>query len=142
MATFVKFNQFVEDIAHGVHDLETHQLQVVLTTNANTPAATNAVLADLTVVATGNGWTSPTSVTTTSSGQTSGTYQLVLTDASPLFTASGGSVTFRNVVLFNTNPTTPADPLIGYWAYPTADVTVNDGESFNVDFAAFTVQIV
>ena len=47
MAAFTKFNQFVEDLAGGVHNLKTgtsHVLKVLLTSTA--PVATNAVKAD------------------------------------------------------------------------------------------------
>ena len=40
MAAYVKFNQFVEDLAHGVHNLSTGAATVALTTAANAPVAT------------------------------------------------------------------------------------------------------
>jgi hypothetical protein len=130
MATFNKFNQFVEDVAHGVHDLETDQIVVALCASANAPVATNAVLADLTEIAYTN--LSSRNVTTTSSAETSGTYKLTLTDL--VLTASGGSVAaFRYVVLYNDTPTTPADPLIGWYDYGS-DLTLNDTETLTIDF--------
>jgi hypothetical protein len=54
-----------------------------------------------------------------SSAQTSGTYKLVLADV--VFTAAGGSIgPFRYDVLYNDTPTSPADPLIGWWDYGSA----------------------
>ena len=130
MATFNKFNQFVEDVAHGVHDLETDQIVVALCASANAPVATNAVLADLTEIAYTN--LSSRNVTTTSSAETSGTYKLTLTDL--VLTASGGSVAaFRYVVLYNDTPTSPADPLIGWYDYGS-DLTLNDTETLTIDF--------
>jgi len=130
MATFNKINQFVEDVAHGVHDLETDQIVVALCASANAPVATNAVLADLTEIAYTN--LSSRNVTTTSSAETSGTYKLTLTDL--VLTASGGSVAaFRYVVLYNDTPTTPADPLIGWYDYGS-DLTLNDTETLTIDF--------
>jgi hypothetical protein len=130
MATFNKINQFVEDVAHGVHDLETDQIVVALCASANAPVATNAVLADLTQIAYTN--LSSRNVTTTSSAETSGTYKLTLTDL--VLTASGGSVAaFRYVVLYNDTPTTPADPLIGWYDYGS-DLTLNDTETLTIDF--------
>ena len=130
MAAFNKFNQFVEDVAHGVHDLETDQIVVALCASANAPVATNAVLADLTEIAYTN--LSSRNVTTTSSAETSGTYKLTLTDL--VLTASGGSVAaFRYVVLYNDTPTTPADPLIGWYDYGS-DLTLNDTETLTIDF--------
>ena len=130
MATFNKFNQFVEDVAHGVHDLETDQIVVALCASANAPVATNAVLADLTEIAYTN--LSSRNVTTTSSAETSGTYKLTLTDL--VLTASGGSVAaFRYIVLYNDTQTTPADPLIGWYDYGS-DLTLNDTETLTIDF--------
>jgi len=130
MAAFNKFNQFVEDVAHGVHDLETDQIVVALCASANAPVATNAVLADLTEIAYTN--LSSRNVTTTSSAETSGTYKLTLTDL--VLTASGGSVAaFRYVVLYNDTPTTPADPLIGWYDYGSS-LTLNDTETLTIDF--------
>lgn len=136
MATFNKFNAFVEHIAEGVHNLGSGTLTIALCAVA--PVATNSVLADLTQISYTN--LSSRVVTTTSSSQSSGTYTLVLQDLT--LTASGGSVAaFRYVVLYNDTPTSPADPLIGWWDYGS-NVTLADTETFLIDFAAYTVQIV
>lgn len=126
MATFNKFEQFAEDVAHGVHDLSSDQIAVALTANA--PAASDAVLADLTEIAYTN--LSSRNVTTSASGQTGGTYKLVLDDL--VLTASGGSVgPFRYVVLYNDTPA--GDPLIGYYDYGS-EITLLDGETLTIDF--------
>jgi hypothetical protein len=38
----------------------------------------------------------------------------------------------RLLVLYNDTPTSPADPLIGWWDYGSS-ISVNDGETFTVD---------
>ena len=54
MAAYVKFNQFVEDLAHGVHNLSTGAATVALTTAANAPVATFTQLwPDLVLTASG-----------------------------------------------------------------------------------------
>ena len=133
MATFTKFNQFVEDLAEKVHNLGSDTLKVGLTNSA--PSATNTVWANITEITAGNGYAAGgTATTISSSAQTSGTYKLVITDVT--FTASGGSIgPFRYVVLYNDTPTSPADPLIGYYDYGT-NVTITDGNSFTTDFSA------
>jgi hypothetical protein len=132
MAAFNKFNAFVENLSEKVHNLQSDTLKVMLTNTA--PNATDAVFADLTEISAGNGYTAGgTTATQSSSAQSSGTYKLVLADVT--FTASGGSIgPFRYAVLYNDTPTSPADPLIGYWDYGTA-LTLTSGNSFTVDFS-------
>jgi len=130
VATYQKFNQFVEDLAHKVHDFSNDTLKVMLTLTA--PTATDAVKADLTEIAAGNGYTAGgNTITTSSSGQTTGTYKLVLADST--FTASGGAIAdFRYAVIYNDTPTSPADPLIGFYDYGST-LSLADGDSFTVD---------
>lgn len=128
MATYVKFNQFVEDVAHKVHNLGSDQL-VVFLTNTAPNVSTNAVLADITEIAYTN--LSSRNVTTTSSAETSGVYKLTLTDL--VLTASGAVGPFQYVGVYNDTPTAPADPLIQYYDYGSA-VTMASGETFTVDF--------
>lgn len=139
MATFQKFNQFVEDIAKGVHNLSTGQLKVALTNTA--PVAANSVYADLTspLATTNLSGATPFNVTTTSAEQTSGTLSLVLVDLT--LTATGAVGPFRYVVLYNDTPTSPADPLIGFYDYGSS-VTMASSETFLIDFAATTLTIV
>jgi len=55
MATYTKFQQFVEDLAHGVHNFDTNTIKVALSSAANAPSASaDAVLADITTVSTAN----------------------------------------------------------------------------------------
>lgn len=128
MAAFNKFDQFVEDLAEKVHNLGSDQLVVALTNTA--PVATNTVLANITEISYTN--CSTRNVTTTSSAQTSGTYKLTLTDLT--LTASGGTVgPFRYVVLYNDTPTSPLDPLIGWYDYGSS-ITLADTETLDIDF--------
>lgn len=131
MATFNKFNSFVEAVAEKVHNLGSDTLKVVLTNSA--PSASNTVLANITQVSNSNGYTTGgATATISSSSQTSGTYKLVLADVS--WTASGGSIgPFQYAVLYNDTATN--DELIGYWDYGTA-VTLTNGNTFTVDFDA------
>ena len=133
MATYNKFNQFVEDAAHGVHDLATDALKIMLTNSA--PVATNEIFANLTEISAGSGYSAGGSVATQSlSAQASGVYQLKLGDVT--FTASGGTIgAFRYAVLYNDTPVSPADPLIAWWDYGSS-ITLQDGETLTVDMGA------
>jgi hypothetical protein len=129
MATFFKFEPFIEDVWEGVHNFGTNQLIAFLTTQANIPTATMRTLSQITPIAYTN--LSSRNITTASSGQTSGTYKLVLTDL--VLTASGAVATFRHAGVYNDTPTSPADPLVASWDYG-ADVTLANGETFTFDF--------
>lgn len=129
MATFNKFNAFVENVAEGVHNLQTGQLVVALTNSA--PTASNTVLADITQITYTN--LSSRNITTSSSSQTSGLYKLILTDL--VLTATGAVGPFRYIVVYNDTPTSPADPLIGWYDYGSS-ISLASGETLTIDFDA------
>src|SRR5258706_14104179 len=111
MANFNKFNAFVADVANKVHNLGADTLKVMLTNTA--PVATNAVKADITELAAGNGYSAGgTQATLASSAQSGGTYTLKLNNLT--FTASVSSIaTFRYAVLYNSTP--GSGNLIGWY---------------------------
>ena len=129
MPAYNKFNQFVQDLANKVHNLGADTLKVMLSNTA--PTAANAVKADITEIAAGNGYAAGGSaVTVTSSTQSGGTYKLMGNDV--VFTASGGSIgPLRYAVLYNSTPVAPASPLIGWWDYGSS-ITLNNTETFTV----------
>lgn len=129
MAAFNKFNQFVEDLAEKVHNLGADALVVALTAAAAAPVATNSILGNLTQVSYTN--LSSRAITTSASAQSTGTYKLTLTDL--VLTASGTVAAFRYVVIYNDTPTSPADPLIGWYDYGS-DLVLLNGETFTIDF--------
>lgn len=135
MASFVKFNTFVEALAEKAHNLGSDTLKVALTDTAPTAASDSGFLPGSShpPPTNTNGYTAGgNTVTVSSSAQSSGTYKLVLADTS--FTASGGSLgPFRYALLYNDTAT--SDELIGYWDYGSS-VTLADGETFTVDFDA------
>lgn len=129
MASFNKFQPFVEYLAEKAFNLGSDTLKVMLVNTA--PSAANGLKSDLTEISAGNGYTAGgTAATISSSAQSSGTYKLVLADVT--FTASGGSIgPFRYAVLYD--DTAASDQLIGYWDYGSS-LTLADGESITVDF--------
>lgn len=135
MASFNFFRQFKENLTKKVHDFtsdSTCTVTVALTAAANAPVATNEVLADLTQVSYTN--LSSRVITGISATETGGTVSLNASDL--VLTASGGSVaTFRYVVLYDDDPTSPADPLIG-WYDIGSDVTLADGQTLTIDFTS------
>lgn len=135
MASYNKFQQFVEDLGKGVHNFTsdaTCTVTVALLAAANAPVATNAVLGDLTQIAYTN--LSSRVVTGITWEHTTGTATMTATDL--VLTASGGAVaTFRYVVLYNDDPTSPADPLICWYDYGS-NLTLADGETLTLDFTS------
>jgi hypothetical protein len=126
MATFNKFDSFVEAVAEGTHNLGSNQLTIALTNTA--PVAGNSVLANITEITYTN--LSTRNLTTTSSSQTGGLYRLIVADTT--LTSTGGSTgPFRYVVVYNS--TAAGGPLIGWFDYGSS-ITLLSGESLTVDF--------
>jgi hypothetical protein len=141
MASFNKFEQFVTDMAAGVHasalNADTDTLKIYLT-NATPSVSADEIKTDLAEITNENGYAAPEDVANAAS-ETTGTITVVGTDV--VITASGGTIgPFQYVVLYNDTPSSPVDPLIGWWDYGSAK-TLQDGESFTTDFGAslFTV---
>ena len=128
MATYNKFQSFVEALAEGVHNLSSDTLKVAFSNASNVPSASAGVkLADITtIVATNLG---DLSLSVSSSSQTSGTYKLVVADKT--LTASGAVPAFRYVIIYN--DTAANDELICFFDYGS-EVTLASGDTFKLDF--------
>ncbi len=129
MAAFNKFNDFVNALSDKLHNLATDQITVALCATANTPLAANTKLADLTEISYAN--LSSRNITTGSSGQSGGTYKLVLNDLT--LTASGTVAAFQYVVLYNN--TSGLKNLIGWYDYGSP-LTLLTGASLLIHFDA------
>ncbi len=127
MATYQKFNSFVEALAEKVHNLGSDQLVIALTNSA--PLATNTQRSNLTEITYTN--LSSRNITTVSSSQSSGTYSLVVNDL--VLTASGAVGPFRYVVVYNDTATN--DELICFADYGSS-ISLNSGETFTINFGA------
>ena len=137
MATLLLFDEYIKYQLDGTVDLDTHTFKAVLSNTAPV-ATTGTVLADITQIANGNGYTTGgvtlTSVTLAESGAGTGIWVWTCADFS--WTASGGSIaTFQYVVIYDDTPSSPADPLVGYLDYGSA-LVITSGNSFTVDVGA------
>lgn len=126
-ATFNKFNAFVADVGLKVHNLNADALKIMLTATA--PVATNALKADITEIAAGNGYTAGgAAVGGVAYSQVGGIAKLI--GNAVTFLAAGGAITtFRYAVLYNSTPA--GGNLIAWWDYG-ATVSLGDGESFKI----------
>lgn len=128
MATFNKFNSFVEALGQKKHNLNADTLKILLSNTA--PVATNALKADLTEISAGNGYSAGGHQSTGNTYvQASGLAKLVSADVT--ITASGGAIgPFRYAAMYNDTATN--DELIGWFDYG-AGITLNNGEPFLID---------
>ena len=127
MATYTKFQCFVEDICEKKHDLGSDTLKVAFSNASNAPSASAVKLADITTVSVAN--LDSVTLTVSSSSQTSGTYKLVVADKT--LTATGAVPAFRYVIIYN--DTAANDPLICYFDYGS-EVTLAKDDTFKLDF--------
>src|SRR5574343_315688 len=136
MASFNKFQDFVEQLGKGVHQLHAagHTIKVYLSNEA--PVNTDTQKSDIADISSEHGYSGPVDIQNdyTESGGTG-----TMTGVEGEWTASGGTVgPFRYVILFNDD--VAGDPLIGWWDYGSA-ITLQDGEKFKVDFGASVLTI-
>lgn len=130
MATYNKFQDFVEALCLGEHNLNADQFDVYLS-NATPSASADADKADLAEITNENGYTAPVDIQNAMS-ETAGTATMTAVDV--VVTASGGTVgPFQYTVI--DNDTHASDALMCWHDYGSA-VTLQDGETFTVDFGA------
>jgi hypothetical protein len=145
MATFTKFNCFVEDVAEKKHDLGADTLKVLLTNTAPNAADTivDTSITLCTVKSTSNAPEMPATggytkggnqAAISSSAQSGGLYKLVLADPALWTATAGGIGPFRYAVLYNDTAGAAAARLpIGFWDYGVGGVTLAVGETFLAD---------
>ena len=137
MATFVKVDDFVEQLTLGIHDFDTHVFKLALTNTAPTPATDVSWLSGTTAPppAAVLGYTAGGNTIAVTVAETpSGTVEVRGNET--VFTAAGGTIgPFRYALLYNDTATVPADALIGYWDYASS-ITLADTETFTATFNA------
>jgi hypothetical protein len=136
MASFNKFQDFVEQLGKGTHQLHAagHTIKVYLSNEA--PVNTDTQKADIADISAEHGYSGPVDIQNDYT-ETGGTGTMTGVDVE--WTASGGTVgPFRYVILYN--DTAADDPLVGWWDYGSS-ITLQDGEKFKVDFGASVLTI-
>ena len=136
MATYTKYETFVENLANKVIDWfgVTDTFNAVIHTDAPV-VATDNVVGDLTQIAGSNGYTTDGSDIQNDSTRSGGTVTMTAVDV--VWTASGGnlgaSTTGRYVSIYDT---TPATKYLQCSFDYGATFTVASGETFTLDFGA------
>jgi len=135
MATYTKYNTFVESLSNKLIDAfgTTDTWKAVIHTDS--PQATDSGLADLTQIGGSNGYTTGGIDISFNSTRSTGTVTATASDQT--WTASGGnlgaSTTGEWVSIYD--DTSAADNLLASFDYG-ATFTVATGETFTIDFGA------
>lgn len=128
---FTVFNDFLLQIARGTHKFHTDTIRLALS-NVAPSQSTHDEYADITPIATGNGWAGPVALANVTLSQTGGVCTFDADDVT--VNASGGSIgPYRYVVLYN--DTSTGDKLIGYWDLGSSR-SITDGNSTIFKFVA------
>ena len=133
MAAYNKFQDFVEQLCTAKHNFTAAgDVFKVYLSNTTPSASLDAVKADLAEITAQNGYPAGGSDIQNTLSETTGTATVAATDV--VWTASGGAFgPFQYVVSYNDTQTSPVDPLLSWWDYGSA-ISINDGETFTVDF--------
>ena len=138
MATYTKFQDFVEQVGLKEHNLNTDTFKVALTNTL--PVATQTTFDAVTnhaAPAAANGYTAGGEDIQNVWSESGGTGTMTATDV--VFTAAGGQIgPFRYAVIYN--DTNATDMLLAWYDYGSS-ITLEDTETFTVDFGAslFTI---
>lgn len=136
MATYTKYESFVEELLQGGMDLfgTNDTLKAVIHTDAPVVATDNDLL-DLTQI-TGTGYTAGGDDIQNDCTRSGGTATLTGVDVVWTAGAADWTATARYVSIYDDTATTPtADPLIASWDYGST-FALGNGETFTLDFGA------
>jgi hypothetical protein len=127
MAVAITFYQAFKANAVEADNLGSDTYKIMLT-DAAPNAATHAVKADVTQIASGNGYTTDGNACTVSShAQSGGTYKLVLNSPTAWTGGPSAMAQFRYAVLYDVT----TGNLVGYYDYGS-EVTLNNGDTFTI----------
>lgn len=130
MVDYNKYQDYVEQLARGVHQWHAHTFKGFLTNTAPNEA-THDELADASEIAAGNGYPAGgVALDTVSLSESGGNAKVTIADE--VIQAAGGSIgPFRYFGIHNDTSTT--DKLVCWWDYGSS-ITLADTETFTADF--------
>lgn len=136
MASYNKFQDFVHQLVQGVHQLHAAGHTVECYLSNEQPLVADTIKTDIAEISIENGYTGAEDAQNDVTESPAGTANLTCVDIQ--IVASGGTVgPFQFVVMFNETAASPVDALIAWWDYGSA-ITLQDAETFDIDFAATT----
>lgn len=124
------FDIFVEDMAKGVHNLDVDALTIALT-NTLPDSDLDKILANIPQISYTN-LSSRLVPGTITAIETGGVLKLLCASDLTL-TATGTVATFQYIILYNDTPSSPLNPLIGWYDFGST-VTMLNTETFLIDF--------
>lgn len=137
MASYVKYETFVEDLANKLHDLFGTNDTVLAAIHTDAPVvATDTTVANLTQI-TGSGYA--VGDIQNDGTRSGGTFTATAVDFVWTASAADWTSTARYVSIYN--DTSITDRLIASWDYG-ATFAVGNGETFTLDFGASLLTIV
>jgi hypothetical protein len=134
MASYNKFQDYVEQLSKAVHNWNSHTFKALLSNTAPN-YATDTGAGSWTEIAAGNGYSAGgMTLDTVTLSESGGTAKVTIADE--VLTASGGSIgPFRYIFIYNDTATSPADAAVCGFDYGTS-ITLLNGESLTLDFDA------
>lgn len=132
MATITIFNQFRYNLGKAIVDLSLHTFKIYLSNEAPLED-TDSIKADIADITNEHGY-APLALTCTwtETAVNSGIWRFAAS-ADPSWTATGGNFgPFQYAILYDDTPTSPADPLLGYFDF-AAPQTATTGITFTID---------
>lgn len=137
-ASFNKFQSFMQRLGEGAHQLHAAGHTVKAYLSNELPLAADDTKADILEITMTNEANHGAGGADIENDWAESSGQGQLTGVDKVFEASGGTVgPFQYVVLYNS---TASDYLIGWWDYGSA-ITLQDGETFTIDFGATVLTI-
>lgn len=135
MATFNQINDWLENMVEAAN-CGSDQFVIALSNTAPASETTpptgdgDGILTNVTQIT--YTFLSTRNITTNTSAQVAGTYELNLTDL--VLTSTGGSTgPFRYVYVYDDTVTSPVDPLVCYYDYGSS-ITLLTTETLTIDF--------
>lgn len=141
---FVESDSLSENLVKKILDFNGDTFKWVFSANAPTAGTVlGATVIALPALSTAGGYTAWSDgagghATTLATSHTGGTQPTTVSHTTAVFTASGAVGPFRYVILVDDTPTSPLNPVIGYFDH-TSNITMASGDTYTISNGAVFV---